>query len=220
MLIGLNIPCIGINSLETLAYDVQKDGLICSTIDCKNDNCYFALYELKNGTFKELEKPVSESISNVLDLLNTKYQKQNITFVGDGIKENSISNYLDVKNLGIAGFNKFVSNNKNGEEILPMYLKKPQAERPIRRKVKKIRRIIMDFKIDKMSLKDLTSIKDILTTEFDDFWNYEILKSELESSSSYFFVAKNNSDEIVGFAGIKVILDEADIMNIVVKKGF
>lgn len=78
----------------------------------------------------------------------------------------------------------------------------------------------MDFKIDKMSLKDLTSIKDILTTEFDDFWNYEILKSELESGNSYFFVAKNTLDEVVGFAGIKVILDEADIMNIVVKKDF
>ena len=78
----------------------------------------------------------------------------------------------------------------------------------------------MDFKIDKMSLEDLISIKDILTTEFDDFWNYEILKSELESTNSYFFVAKNISGEIVGFAGIKVILDEADIMNIVVKKDF
>ena len=78
----------------------------------------------------------------------------------------------------------------------------------------------MDFKIDKMSLKDLTSIKDILTTEFDDFWNYEILKSELESGNSYFFVVKNTLDEVVGFAGIKVILDEADIMNIVVKKDF
>ena len=78
----------------------------------------------------------------------------------------------------------------------------------------------MDFKIDKMSLEDLISIKDILTTEFDDFWNYEILKSELESNNSYFFVAKNISGEIVGFAGIKVILDEANIMNIVVKKDF
>lgn len=78
----------------------------------------------------------------------------------------------------------------------------------------------MDFKIDKMSLEDLISIKDILTTEFDDFWNYEILKSELESNNSYFFVAKNISGEIVGFAGIKIILDEADIMNIVVKKDF
>lgn len=78
----------------------------------------------------------------------------------------------------------------------------------------------MDFKIDKMSLEDLISIKDILTTEFDDFWNYEILKSELESNNSYFFVAKNISGEIVGFSGIKIILDEADIMNIVVKKDF
>ena len=78
----------------------------------------------------------------------------------------------------------------------------------------------MDLKIDKMSLEDLISIKDILTSDFDDFWNYEILKSELESSNSYFFVAKNNLDDIVGFAGIKVILDEADIMNIVVKKDF
>lgn len=78
----------------------------------------------------------------------------------------------------------------------------------------------MDFKIDKMSLEDLISIKDILTTEFDDFWNYEILKSELESTNSYFFVAKNISGKIVGFAGIKIILDEADIMNIVVKKDF
>mgnify|MGYP000619918761 CR=1 FL=1 len=78
----------------------------------------------------------------------------------------------------------------------------------------------MDFKIDKMSLEDLISIKDILTTEFDDFWNYEILKSELESNNSYFFVAKNISGEIVGFSGIKIILDEADIMNIVIKKTY
>ena len=107
---SLNIPCIGISSLEVLAYNVSTDGLICSTIDCKNDNCYFALYELKNGNYKVLEPPTSESISN----------------------------YLDSFNLGIAGFNKFISNNKNGEEILPMYLKKPQAERQLEEKLKKL----------------------------------------------------------------------------------
>ena len=135
---SLNIPCIGISSLEVLAYNVSTDGLICSTIDCKNDNCYFALYELKNGNYKVLEHPTSESISNVLDLLNSKYENKNITFVGDGIRENSISNYLDSFNLGIAGFNKFISNNRNGEEILPMYLKKPQAERQLEEKLKKL----------------------------------------------------------------------------------
>lgn len=135
---SLNIPCVGISSLEVLAYNISTDGLICSTIDCKNDNCYFALYELKNGNYKVLETPTSENISNVLDLLNTKYENKNITFVGDGIKENSISNYLDSFNLGIAGFNKFISNNKKGEEILPMYLKKPQAERQLEEKLKKL----------------------------------------------------------------------------------
>ena len=83
---SINIPCIGISSLEVLAYNIKKDGIICSTIDCKNDNCYFALYELKNGNYKVLEPPTSESISNVLDLLNSKYENKNITFVGDGIK--------------------------------------------------------------------------------------------------------------------------------------
>ncbi len=135
---SLNIPCVGISSLEVLAYNISTDGLICSTIDCKNDNCYFALYELKNGNYKVLETPTSENISNVLDLLNTKYENKNITFVGDGIKENSISNYLDSFNLGIAGFNKFISNNKKGEEIIPMYLKKPQAERQLEEKLKKL----------------------------------------------------------------------------------
>lgn len=135
---SLNIPCIGISSLEALAYNVSTDGLICSTIDCKNDNCYFTLYELKNGIYKVLEPPTSESISNVLNLLNTKYENKIITFVGDGIKENSTSNYLDIFNLGIAGLNKFISNNKNGEEILPMYLKKPQAEKQLEEKLKKL----------------------------------------------------------------------------------
>lgn len=71
-----------------------------------------------------------------------------------------------------------------------------------------------------MKLSDLEEIKDILTTEFDDFWNYEILKNELENSTSKYFVAKNENYEIVGFAGLKIILDEVDIMNIVAKKSF
>ena len=70
-----------------------------------------------------------------------------------------------------------------------------------------------------MNLKDLENIKDILTSEFDDFWNYNVLKEELENKNSKYLVAKIDN-EIIGFAGIKVILDEADIMNIVTKKSF
>ena len=68
-----------------------------------------------------------------------------------------------------------------------------------------------------MSLNDLENIKNILISDFDDFWNYNILKDELESENSIYIVAKSNN-EIIGFAGIKILLDEADIMNIVTKK--
>ena len=78
----------------------------------------------------------------------------------------------------------------------------------------------MDLQIEKMNLSDLLQIKDILYSDFDSFWTYNILEEELKSENSYFIVAKNEDDIIVGFACLKVIVDEADIMNIVVKKSF
>ena len=77
-----------------------------------------------------------------------------------------------------------------------------------------------EVQITEMSLSDLENIKDILISDFDDFWNYNILKEELESSNSKYIIAKTNDGEIIGFAGIKIILDNADIMNIVVKKSW
>lgn len=78
----------------------------------------------------------------------------------------------------------------------------------------------MNLIVNKMTLDDLSSIKDILISDFDDFWSYDIFKEELMCDNSYFIVAKDkdNDNEIVGFAGFKVVFDEADIMNIVVKK--
>lgn len=78
----------------------------------------------------------------------------------------------------------------------------------------------MNLNIRKMTLDDLNIIKDILISDFDDFWNYDILKQELKCDNSYFVIAKNDNEEIIGFAGLKTIIDQADIMNIVVKKSF
>ena len=101
-----------------------------------------------------------------------------------------------------------------------------------------------------MTISDLENIKDILISDFDDYWNYNTLKEELTCKNSIYIVAKqesthiidkhglpgfssktktnknhNNDSEnsslqntIVGFAGIKIILDEAELMNIVVNK--
>lgn len=84
----------------------------------------------------------------------------------------------------------------------------------------------MEIKIEKMTLNDLENIKNILESEFDNFWNYNILKQELLNQNSYLFVAKTKSlqskdaESIIGFAGVQFILDESNITNIVIKKDF
>lgn len=76
---------------------------------------------------------------------------------------------------------------------------------------------INNIEVKIMTLDDLETIKDILNSDFDEFWNYNVFKEELQSRNSKYLVAIFNN-EIIGFAGIKIILDEADIMNIVTKK--
>ena len=80
--------------------------------------------------------------------------------------------------------------------------------------------MLKDIDIQEMTSEDLENIKDILISDFDDFWNYNILKEELECLNSKYIIAKTNDGEIIGFAGIKVLIDTADIMNIVVKKSW
>ena len=135
---SLNIPCVGISSLEVLAYNIKNDGIICSTIDCKNNNCYFALYELENEIYNILEDPCAKSVDEVLYLLNKQYSDKTIEFVGDGIPSKSTNCYLNVENLGLAGYKKFINTNNSSEDILPLYLKKPQAQRQLEERLKNI----------------------------------------------------------------------------------
>lgn len=79
--------------------------------------------------------------------------------------------------------------------------------------------ILSNIKFENMTISDLDNIKDILYTDFDDFWSYNIFKSELENENSKYIVAKLNS-EIIGFVGIWQVIDEAHITNIVTKKNF
>lgn len=151
---SLDIPCVGISSLEALAHNVKNKKLICSMIDCKNDNCYFALYENNKDGILELIEPQAESVESALSILKSycedTLENDNITFVGDGSEiyadtiketfqnanfENKDLNILNSYNLGIAGFNKY-SSNAEVCELLPLYLKKPQAQRQLEEKMK------------------------------------------------------------------------------------
>lgn len=75
----------------------------------------------------------------------------------------------------------------------------------------------MNVLVRSMSISDLEQIKNNLEIDFDDFWNYNVFKQELENPNSEYFVALLD-EEIVGFAGIWISVDDIHITNIVTKK--
>ena len=73
--------------------------------------------------------------------------------------------------------------------------------------------------IETLTKSDLESISNTLENDFDDFWNHNILSKELVNPSSVYLCCKLDN-EIIGFAGITIILDTAEINNIVIKKKY
>ena len=76
----------------------------------------------------------------------------------------------------------------------------------------------MNIIIEKMTKEHLDKIKENLKEDFDEFWNENVLKNELENTASTYIVAKDEQNNIVGYAGIWQPIDEAHITNIVTKK--
>ncbi|MCF0124923.1 MAG: tRNA (adenosine(37)-N6)-threonylcarbamoyltransferase complex dimerization subunit type 1 TsaB, partial [Clostridia bacterium] len=146
---SLGTNCVGINSLEALAYNNLESQYVCSIIDCNNDNCYFALFEKDDDGFITLIEPQAESIECTLSILKNYIEDtlpgSQITFIGNGsiAYKNKINDYfpnaifvegpansLNSYSLALAGINNFEKNDFN-KELLPLYLRKPQAQRLI-----------------------------------------------------------------------------------------
>ena len=135
----LNIKVASVTSLETLAKNVvaKEEEKIVSLIDCKNNQVYAAIFDNK---YNLVEDYIADDIQFVIEKIK-KYEK--IIFVGNGavllqeilkteIKESKFSeeNKQFAKNVGILGYKKYLENNlHSADSIMPIYLRKSQAER-------------------------------------------------------------------------------------------
>lgn len=132
-----NIPIAEVTSLEVLAQNVEEKKIKVSIIDARNDQVYAGVFDEENNLKEEL---IADSIENTIEKLK-KYN--NVIAVGNGaikhkdllIKEiNGISfceeTLQKVENTGKVGYKKYLKNElKNADEIMPIYLRKSQAER-------------------------------------------------------------------------------------------
>ena len=135
-----NLKVVPIISLDSLATnEIGKSKVICSMIDARNNQVYCGVYDEK---INKLEEYIADDIENVLEVLK-RYDY--ISFVGDGavLHRERISEKLAEKNinfsennkqnaesLGIIAYKKINENEfVDADSIVPVYLRKSQAER-------------------------------------------------------------------------------------------
>ena len=133
----LDVKVASIMSLEALARNVENKETIVSLIDARNNQVYCGIFD-KN--YNPKEEYIADDINEVIKVL-AKYD--NITFVGNGaiLHKDLLTNNLKniefsddnkqtAENVGKMGYKKYLENNLcNADTIMPVYLRKSQAER-------------------------------------------------------------------------------------------
>ena len=132
-----NIKVAGVTSLETLArIDESEKNKIC-LIDARNNQVYFGAFD---SEYNLLEEYKADDINTLIDIMK-KYK--NAVLIGNGavlhkelLEENIKGSVIledclqTAENTGKIGYKKFLNGNlENADTIMPLYLRKSQAER-------------------------------------------------------------------------------------------
>lgn len=137
-------PAVPVSSLEGMAYSLKiADGIICPVMDAKRQQVYNALFRCKNGIVERIcdDRAISiDELSKDLEKFNESY----VFLVGDGadlcynvlgVRENikkTPENLLFQRASGVAyAAVEFLKTNEpvNAKDLMPVYLRLPQAER-------------------------------------------------------------------------------------------
>ncbi len=150
MSFGNNKPYISISSLDALAYNlISFNGIICPIMDALRENVYTALYKNNNDSLEKIMDYTALDIDELVNLLKSKNEE--VIFVGDGLYKHKKYicdnfpkahfapvhlNIIRASSLGELGLNLLRNGICDDSNSAPIYLKKPQAERELERRLK------------------------------------------------------------------------------------
>ena len=130
----MQIPVIGITSLETLAYLESTKNNIATLIDAKNNQVYCGLF---NSNYELLQDYIADDIMEVIAKIKVHLP---LTFVGNGaivhkellekLGTLSTNTMQSAYALGKCAYSKYQKGDiLTADTLLPLYLRKSQAER-------------------------------------------------------------------------------------------
>jgi tRNA threonylcarbamoyladenosine biosynthesis protein TsaB len=151
MAFSLNKPCVAVSTLQSLAYNVTTSAVICPVMDARCSQVYTAMFEY-NG---EKHTRLCDDEAILISDLKEKIQNitKNVILVGDGaqmcynvLKDSCQNVVLASENVRfqrafsvaqVANEEYIKGNFVKSDELNPLYLRLPQAERELLKKKEK-----------------------------------------------------------------------------------
>lgn len=149
MAFGCDKKCVAVSTLEAMAYcHLYHNGIVCAVMDARCSQVYNGLFKVENGKVERLCDDRAISIEALIKELENVHQ--NIILVGDGaeicakaIAQTPVCAQLAPYNVrfqrasAVAFAAEIQAENGNtitSRELMPVYLRLPQAERELKRK--------------------------------------------------------------------------------------
>lgn len=145
---ALKKPCIPVSTLESMSYNVINENcIVCAVMDARCNQVYNAIFEVKNGKIKRK----TEDRAILIDDLEQELSKYNekIIIIGDGAdlcyNNKLYSSYVQIadesfkfqtaKSVAYLARKIFLKGKiVSANELVPVYLRRPQAERALLKK--------------------------------------------------------------------------------------
>lgn len=147
---ALNKPCVGVSSLEAMAYNLKDvDSILCSCMDARCNQVYNAIFKVNETKVERIIEDRAISIDELNEEL--KRYKENVNIIGDGavLCYNKLSEYFSninvisenlryqkASSVAQIAFNQFKKGSfVKASELLPKYLRLPQAQRELTKRL-------------------------------------------------------------------------------------
>ncbi len=145
-----NLPCVSVSTLESMAYNLLgSDCIVCAVMDARCSQVYNAMFRVRGDKVERLCDDRALSLEDLKNDLQNYTEK--IILVGDGAEitdkflENSLSGVViapinirtqTASSTACVAF-KLISdgNTMTAEQLMPTYLRLPQAQRELNKKL-------------------------------------------------------------------------------------
>ena len=152
MSMPLDKPCAKVSTLEAMAYGMPYgEGVVCAVMGARCSQVYNALFRLDNGKVERITEDRAVSIEELASELEC--YEDTVYLVGDGAELCSKSFEERLENIVLVPENirfqhaygtakaamKMIEENKlcSSDELMPVYLRLPQAERELKARLEK-----------------------------------------------------------------------------------